>query len=179
MCAALQPHKLTSHLVYEFSDPPLVQAQWEKASSALTASLSSEFTVGWLSWQLEQTLSIWTKTVAMETKFYFLLIISPTNVWAFARLGIISLKLLLLLLLSWFFSLLSHRGSFQEPPLTFYTLLFSFTFTGAFNSSRFLIYLHFFIFILQTHYYWNGANDKSESFAVWSYKSLSCNNQMK
>lgn len=92
MRAALQPPDLSSHHVYEFSRPSSCPGTARKASSALAASLSSEFTVGWLSWQLEQTLSIWTKTVAMETKFYFLLIISPANVWAFARLGLISQK---------------------------------------------------------------------------------------
>lgn len=37
----------------------------------LSALLSCEFIVGWLSWQQEETLSIWTITVAMETKFLF------------------------------------------------------------------------------------------------------------
>lgn len=37
----------------------------------LTTSLSCEFTLGWLSWQLEERLSIWTLTVTMETKFLF------------------------------------------------------------------------------------------------------------
>lgn len=144
MRSALQPHKLNSHHVWIFR-PSSCPGTVRKASPALPASLSSEFTVGWLSWQLEQTLSIWTKTVAMETKFYFLLIISPTNVWAFARLSLISLKwfFIYFFLVMIFCSLLSDRGSFQEPPLTFCTLM-QFHIHWDLYSSRFLVYLHFF-----------------------------------
>lgn len=36
-----------------------------------STSFNCELIVGWLSWQQEETLSIWTITVAMETKFLF------------------------------------------------------------------------------------------------------------
>lgn len=42
---------------------------WGQINSS--ASFNCEFIVGWLSWQQEETLSIWTITVAMETKFLF------------------------------------------------------------------------------------------------------------
>lgn len=132
MHAALQPLKLTSHHGWVFQ-PSSCSGTVGKASSALSASLSSEFTVGWLSWQQEQTLSIWTKTVAMETKFYFLLIILQMNVWAFVRFGLmISCWNDFFFLGHGFCSLLSERGSFQEPCLRFYTLICSFSFTGTF-----------------------------------------------
>lgn len=129
MHAALQPRTLTSHHVWVFQ-PSSCSGTVGKASSALTASLSSEFTVGWLSWQQEQTLSIWTKTVAMETKFYFLLIISQTNVWAFVRFGLVSLK--------WFFFFVMifvhyfQIGAVSRSPVCHFTHICSFTFTGTF-----------------------------------------------